>query len=112
MVRRSDDNSRRKVQNVREGSSARRPDDRVNDESNYGPIWLDVRGSPLTNAGKVTERFTRPNYGTLEIQITVDDPKAYTRPWTVRVTQRIAETELNEFICEDRDASHYVGPKQ
>jgi hypothetical protein len=83
-----------------------------NDESNYGPIWLDVRGSPLTNAGKVTERFTRPNYGTLEIQITVDDPKAYTRPWTVRVTQRIAETELNEFICEDRDASHYVGPKQ
>jgi len=83
-----------------------------NDESNYGPIWLDVRGSPLTNAAKVTERFTRPNYGTLEIQITVDDPKAYTRPWTVKVTQRIAETELNEFICEDRDASHYVGPKQ
>ena len=83
-----------------------------NDESNYGPIWLDVRGSPLTNAAKVTERFTRPNYGTLEIQITVDDPKAYTRPWTVKVTQRIAETELNEFICEDRDASHYVAPKQ
>jgi hypothetical protein len=83
-----------------------------NDDSNYGPLWLDVRGSPLTNAAKVTERFTRPNYGTLEIQITVDDPKAYTRPWTVKVTQRIAETELNEFICEDRDASHYVGPKQ
>ena len=66
----------------------------------------------MTNAAKVTERFTRPNYGTLEVQITVDDPKAYTRPWTVKLTQRIAETELNEFICEDRDASHYVGPKQ
>jgi hypothetical protein len=65
-------------------------------------IWLDINGNPLTSAGKVTERFRRPNYGTLEIEITVDDPKAYTRPWTVKVTQRIApDTELNEFICED-----------
>jgi hypothetical protein len=74
--------------------------------------WLDVRGSPLTEAGKVTERFRRPNYGTLEIEVTVDDPKAYTKPWTVKVTQRIMpDTELIEFICEDRDATHYVGGK-
>ena len=73
-------------------------------------IWLDVRGSPLTSAGKVTERFRRPNYGNLEIEITIDDPKAYTRPWTVKVNQRIyPDTELIEFICEDRDATHYVG---
>jgi hypothetical protein len=71
-------------------------------------IWLDVRGDPLTSAAKVTERFRRPSYGNLEIEITVDDPKAYTRPWTVLVKQRPAETELNEFICEERDASHYV----
>jgi hypothetical protein len=73
-------------------------------------IWLDVRGSPLTSAGKVTERIRRPNYGTLEIEVTIDDPKAYTRPWTVRVNHRIfPDTELIEFICEERDATHYVG---
>ena len=72
--------------------------------------WLDVRGSPMTDAAKVTEKFRRPNYGNLEIEITVDDPKAYTKPWTVKVNQRIMpDTELIEFICEDRDATHYVG---
>jgi hypothetical protein len=75
-------------------------------------IWLDVRGDPLTSAAKVTERFRRPNYGSLEIEVTVDDPKAYTRPWTVVVKQRPVETELNEFICEEKDASHYVGAKK
>ena len=72
--------------------------------------WLDVRGSPLTNAAKVIEKFRRPTYGELEIEITVDDPKAYTKPWTVKVNQRaMLNTELIEFICEDRDATHYVG---
>src|SRR5262245_61112747 len=72
--------------------------------------WLDVRGSPLTEAAKVTERFRRLNYGNLEIEITVDDPKAYTKPWTVRINQRIMpDAELIEFICQDRDATHYVG---
>jgi hypothetical protein len=74
--------------------------------------WLDVRGSPMTDAAKVTEKFRRPNYGSLEIEITVDDPKAYTKPWTVKVNQRIMpNTELIEFICQDRDAGHYVGAK-
>jgi hypothetical protein len=72
--------------------------------------WLDVRGSPLTSEAKITERFRRPNFGTLEIDITIDDPKAYTKPFTVRVNQRIMpDTELIEFICEERDAKHYVG---
>ena len=57
-------------------------------------------GNPLTDAAKLTERFRRPNYGTLEIDVTVDDPKAYTKPWTVRVNQRLMlDTELSEFIC-------------
>lgn len=74
--------------------------------------WLDINGNPLTDSGKVTERFRRPNFGTLEIDVTIDDPKAYTRPFTVRVNQRImVDTELIEFICEDRDATHYVGAK-
>jgi hypothetical protein len=72
--------------------------------------WLDVNGNPLTDAGRTIERFRRPSYGSLEIDVTVDDPKAYTRPWTVRINQRIMlDTELIEFICEDRDATHYVG---
>jgi hypothetical protein len=73
-------------------------------------IWLDVRGSPMTSEAKVTERFRRPNFGNLEVEITVDDPKAYTRPWTVKLNQRIyPDTELIEFICQERDAAHYVG---
>ena len=55
-------------------------------------------------------KLRRPTYGTLEIDVTIDDAKAYTKPWTVRVNQRVMlDTELIEFICEDRDATHYVG---
>jgi hypothetical protein len=74
--------------------------------------WLDVNGSPLTDRGKMIERFRRVNYGTLEIEITVDDPKAYTKPWTVTVTQRLMpDAELIEFICleNEKDAQHFVG---
>ena len=73
--------------------------------------WLDVNGSPLTDAGKVTERFRRPNYGTLTIDITVDDPKAYTRPWSVSLSQRLmVDSEMIEFICLENEQSskHYV----
>jgi hypothetical protein len=72
--------------------------------------WLDVAGSPFTTASRVTERFRRVNYGRLEIDITIDDPKAYTRPWTVRVNQRLAPDEqLIEFICNEneRSSKHY-----
>ena len=62
--------------------------------------WLDIVGSPLSDAAKLTERIRRVNYGRMEIDITVDDSKLYTRPWTVRVNQRLlADQELIEFIC-------------
>lgn len=62
--------------------------------------WLDVNGAPLTSDGKITERFRRPTVGTLEIDVTIDDPKAYTRPWTVRVNQRLLpDADLIEFVC-------------
>jgi len=64
--------------------------------------WLDIIGTPLTDAATITERFRRVSYGRMEIDITIDDPKAYTRPWTVRVNQRIMpDQELIEFICEE-----------
>jgi hypothetical protein len=74
--------------------------------------WLDINGSPLTDAAKMTERFRRPNYGTLTIEVTVDDPKAYTKPWTVTLTQRLmVDDEMIEFICLENEQSskHYVG---
>lgn len=71
--------------------------------------WLDVEGSPLTEMAHVVERFHRPDFGHLEIDVTIDDPKAYTKPWTYTVRQHImVDTELIEFVCQEneRDAPH------
>jgi len=74
-------------------------------------LWLDGAGNPLTGDGKVTERFRRPDYGHLEIEITVDDPKAYTAPWTVKLKHNLkVDTDLLEYFCEnERDIPHLVG---
>ena len=70
-------------------------------------IWLDLKGDPLTEAAKLTERFRRPNYGRLEIEFTVDDPKAYTKPWTVTFKQAIVpDTELLDEICLENEKSY------
>jgi hypothetical protein len=72
-------------------------------------LWLDTGGSPLTDAARVTERFRRVNYGTLEIGIMIDDPKAYTKPWAIEVTQILApDTELLDYICleNEKDVQH------
>ena len=66
--------------------------------------WLDVNGAPLTDEARIVERFRRPTVGTLEIDVTIDDPKAYTRPWTVRVNQRLLpDTDLIEFVCNENN---------
>ena len=69
-----------------------------------GPFdgWLDVRGSPYSGQAKFTERFRRPTFGKLEIDLTLDDPKAYTKPFTVRINQRVMpDEELIEFVCNE-----------
>jgi hypothetical protein len=74
--------------------------------------WLDVEGSPLTESGKIIERFRRVDYGHLQIEVTIDDPKAYTKPWTVTVYQRVLlDTDLIEFVCQENDKAgpHLVG---
>jgi len=64
--------------------------------------WLDVNGSPYSEQAKFTEKFRRPTYDHLQIDVTVDDPKAYTKPWTVRIDQRlIVDQDLIEFICNE-----------
>ena len=69
-------------------------------------IWIDWNGSVITSAAKVQERIRRPDYGHLEVGVTVDDPKAYTKPWTVTLHQRLAlNTELVDEICLENEKS-------
>jgi hypothetical protein len=75
-------------------------------------LWLDVNGSPLTSAAKVTEKLRRPDYGHLDIDITVDDLKAYTKPWTVTLHQAIVvDTELVDEVCleNEKSSQHLAG---
>ena len=68
-----------------------------------GSGWLDHRGSPYTEALKLTERFHRLNFGLMEIELTVDDAKAYTKPFSIRVLSEIVAdgSEMIEFICHE-----------
>ena len=75
-------------------------------------LWADFYGSPLTDRARMTERIRRPRFGTLEIDVTIDDPKAYTKPWTVSVNQHFAmDTELIEYACleNEKDVPRLVG---
>ena len=75
-------------------------------------LWLDRNGSPMMDAATMTERLLRVNYGKLEIEVTVDDPKAYTAPWTIKLNHFIVlNTELLDFVCleNEKDAPHLVG---
>jgi len=78
-----------------------------------GKAWLDGdMGHPHTDALHVTERFRRPNFGTLEIEAIIDDPKAYTKPFTVKQgLHLIPDSGLLENICDEneRSAAHLVG---
>ena len=68
--------------------------------------WIDWNGSVLTEAAKVREQVRRPDFGHLEVQVTVDDPKAYTKPWTVTLKQRIVvDTELIDELCVENEQS-------
>jgi hypothetical protein len=89
-------------------SSAKWEGDRLVIDSNgfRDDIWIDWNGSMITSAAKVRERIRRPDFGHLEIEVTVDDAKAYTKPWTVTLKQRIAvDTELVDEICLENEKS-------
>ena len=75
----------------------------VEPKSFFGVGWLDHRGSPYTVAMTLTERFRRVTYGQMDIEMTVDDPQAYTKPFTLRIAQRIVAdgSEPIEFICHE-----------
>jgi hypothetical protein len=75
-------------------------------------VWLDNNGHPATENLHVTERFRRKDFGHLDIEITIDDAKAYTRPWTITQSLRLLpDTDLLEYICveNNKDLPHLVG---
>jgi hypothetical protein len=73
--------------------------------------WLDDGGHPHSDALHLTERFRRPSFGRLDYEITIEDPKAYTKPWTASVRfEFLADTEIMEWVCEnEKDAARAVG---
>ncbi len=76
-------------------------------------IWLDNDGSPLTEAAKITERFHRLNFGEMDITINVDDPKAYTKPWTVTLRQTIRlDTDLLDYIVNENEKDRQHMPSK
>ena len=68
-----------------------------------GGSWLDNNGHPHTEALRETERFHRTNFGHMELTVTVDDAKAYARPWTSDTMHFTLQpdTELLEHLCEN-----------
>ena len=75
-------------------------------------VWLDNLGTPATGALRVTERFIRRSFGRMDIEVTIDDAKTYTRPWTV--TQPLTLTpdnELIEYICTENNRYFEIIPK-
>jgi len=80
-----------------------------NRDDRISRLWIDWDGSVISEAAKVRERIRRPDFGHLEIEVTVDDPEAYTKPRTVTLRQQfIADTELIDEICaeNEKDAQH------
>jgi len=73
--------------------------------------WIDDDGHPHTDALHTTERFRRSDFGHMTMQITIDDPKAYTKPWSALLHfTLLPDTELIEFVCDnEKDAPHLVG---
>jgi len=77
-----------------------------------GRTWLDSNGHPLSDAMHLIEKFRRPDFGHMEIEITIDDPKMYTKPWTIKENPHLlTDTELIEYICNEneQDLKHLIG---
>ena len=74
--------------------------------------WLDNEGHPGSDALHVTERFHRKNFGHMDVKVTINDPKAYAKPWTVTLPFSLfPDDEIIEYVCNEnnRDLPHLVG---
>ena len=70
--------------------------------------WLDDGGHPHSDALHIIERFRRSDFGHMQVQVTIDDPKAYTKPWTAAIAwEYLPDTELLDWVCENnKDPDH------
>jgi hypothetical protein len=69
-----------------------------------GKFWLDQQGKPVTEALHVIERMHRTDFGHMDIEVTIDDKNAYTRPWTFMEHMRLlTDTDLMEAICNENN---------
>jgi hypothetical protein len=71
--------------------------------------WLDAFGHPRTEAMHIVERFTRRDFGHIDVQMTFEDPDAYTKPFSIRFTQTLTpDTDVFEYVCNEneRDRKH------
>lgn len=73
--------------------------------------WLDDGGHPHSDALRVIERFRRPDFGHMQVLVTIDDSKAYAKPWTAAIQwDFFPDTELLDWVCEnEKDFQHMVG---
>jgi hypothetical protein len=72
--------------------------------------WLDDRGHPHSDALRIVERFRRPDFGHMQVEVTINDPKAYTKPWTVKIPWNfVADTELLDWVCENNKDPEHIG---
>ena len=74
--------------------------------------WLDMGGHPHTEALRTIERYRRTDFGHMQVQVSFDDPKAYSAPWTISYPVSLApDTEMLEYVCgeDEKDRSHLVG---
>jgi hypothetical protein len=73
--------------------------------------WLDDSGHPHTDALHIIERFRRLDFGHMEVQLTIDDPKAYKKPWTARIPwDLMPDTDILDWVCEnEKDTLHLSG---
>jgi hypothetical protein len=70
-------------------------------------LWIDTWGSPMSDAAKMTEKFRRKVFGTMEIEVTIDDPKVYTKPFTITLNESLEpDTELIDEFCAEGEKDY------
>jgi hypothetical protein len=73
--------------------------------------WLDTAGNFFSSQARVTEHLRRPNFGSLDIDVSINDPKVFTKTWTVELHMKpLIDTEMIEYMCQDnnKDIQHFV----
>jgi hypothetical protein len=87
----------------------------VNSAGYRDDSWLDTAGNFFSSAAQVTERIRRPSFGSLDVDVTVNDPKVFTRAWTVALHLKpLLDTEMIDFYCMDnnKDLDHMKRPQE